>query len=181
MIGAVAQQFPQPVALALMSLVARRHAVRLVHDDQVPVHLPQPGKDVFALGEVQRGDDLLLVEPLVDAELVAYVAALQHEESFVELLPELPLPLEGQVRGAHDQDAFDQASKLELADQQAGHDGLARARVVGEQEAHAGEFEEVLVDGFELVGQRVHARDGKPEIGIEFVGDAERMRLEAEA
>ena len=36
------------------------------------------------------------------------------------------------------------------------------------------------VDRFELVRQRVHARDGKPETGIELVGDAERIGLEAE-
>ena len=36
------------------------------------------------------------------------------------------------------------------------------------------------VDRFELVRQRVHARDGKPETGIELVGDAERIGLEAD-
>ena len=124
--------------------------------------LPQPRKDVFALGQVQGGDDLVLLQPLVDAKLIADVAALEHEELFVELLLELALPLKRQIGGTHDQDALDQASKLELADQQAGHDGLARTRVVGEQEPHAGELEEMLVNGFKLVRQRVNARDREP-------------------
>ncbi len=38
------------------------------------VRLPQTGQDLGALGEVERGDDLLLFEPLVDAELVPDVA-----------------------------------------------------------------------------------------------------------
>ena len=53
--------------------------------------------------------------------------------------------------------------------------------IVGEQEAHAGQLEEVLVDRFELVRQRINARDGKPKIGIELVGDAERIGLEADS
>ena len=43
----VAQQLAQPVAQALVRLVGGRHAVRLVHDDEVPVDLPQPGEDVM--------------------------------------------------------------------------------------------------------------------------------------
>ena len=58
---------------------------------------------------------------------------------------------------------------------------LAGPGIVGKQEAHGGELEEVLVDCFELVWQRVHARDGKPKIGVELVGDAERIGLETDA
>ena len=155
-IGAVAQQLAQPVALALVGLVPRRHAVRLVDDHQVPAHLRQAGQDVGALGQVERGDDLPLLQPLVDAELAAQVGALQHDEPLLELLVELALPLERQVRGADHQDAFDQPAQLELADQEAGHDRLAGAGVVGQQEAHARQLEEVFVDRFELMRQRVH-------------------------
>ena len=57
----------------------------------------------------------------------------------------------------------------------------APASSASRKRAHAGELEEVPVDRFELVRQRVHARDGKPETGIELVGDAERIGLETEA
>ncbi len=82
--------------------------MRLVDDDQVPVHLLEAGQDVLALGEVERGDDLLV---------------------------------EGEIGRADDEDAFDQAAQLE----------------------------EVFAGGFELVRQRIDARDGQPEAGIELV------------
>ena len=37
------------------------------------------------------------------------------------------------------------------------------------------------VDGFELVRERVYPGDGKTEVRVEFVGDAERVGLKAEA
>ena len=46
------------------------------------------------------------------------------------------------------------------------------------QEAHARELEQVVVDRLELVRQRVHPGDREPEVGIELVGDAERVGLE---
>lgn len=46
----VAQQLPEPVAQALVRLVRGGHAVCLVHDDQIPMDLAQPGQDVMALG-----------------------------------------------------------------------------------------------------------------------------------
>ena len=99
----------------------------------------------------------------------------------VELLLQFALPLEGEVGRADDQDALGQAAQLELADEQPRHDGLAGAGVVGQEEADAGELEQVVVDRFELVRQRIDARDRQTEVGIELVGDAERVRLEAEA
>ncbi len=39
----------------------------------------------------------------------------------------------------------------------------------------------MLVHRFELVWKRVDAGDGKPEIGIEFVGDAQSISLESDA
>ena len=140
-----------------MGLVPGGHAVRLVDDHQIPAHLRQSGQYVGALCQVERGDDLTLLQPLVDPELFADVTALEHDELLVEFLVELALPLEREVRGTDDQRPFDEAAQLELTDQQAGHDGLAGARVVGEQEAHARQLEEVLVHGFELVGKRVHS------------------------
>ena len=98
----------------------------------------------------------------------------------VELLLEFALPLEGEVGRADDQDALGEAAQLELADEQPGHDRLAGAGVVGQQEPDARELEQVVVDGLELVRQRIDARDREPEVGIELVGDAEGVRLEAE-
>ena len=62
-----------------------------------------------------------------------------------------------------------------------GHDRLAGAGVVGEQEADARQLEEVVVDRLELVRQRVDAGDGEREVGVVLVGQAEAVRLDAEA
>jgi hypothetical protein len=56
-----------------------------------------------------------------------------------------------------------------------------RPGVIGEEEADPGELQEVVIDGFELVRERVNARDRETEAGIEFVRDAERIGLEAQA
>ena len=106
----VAQQLAQPVAQALVRFVAGRHAVSLVNDDEIPLDLAQPGQDLVALSQVERGNDLLLLYPLVDTELIAQVAALKHQELLVELLLELPLPLESEVGRRDDQDALGQAA-----------------------------------------------------------------------
>ena len=67
-----------------------------------------------------------------------------------------------------------------LADPQTGHNRLARAGIVGEQEPHARQLEEVLVDRLELVRQRIDLRDRQAEVGVELVGDAQGVSLEAQ-
>jgi hypothetical protein len=155
----VAQQLAQLVAQALVRLVGGRHAVRLVHDHEIPVDLAKPGEDLGALCEVQRGDDPAALEPLVHTELVADVLAFEDQELGIELLLQLALPLEGEVCGADDQDTLGEAAQFQLADEQARHDGLARAGVVGQQKAYACQLEQVVVDRFELMRQRIDARN----------------------
>jgi len=86
-----------------------------------------------------------------------------HLECRPELLIKLALPLEGEVGRTDDQDALGQAAQLKLADQQAGHNGLAGAGVIGQQKAHPPQLQHVVVNRFELVRQRVSARDGQPK------------------
>ena len=154
--------------------------MRLVDDRQVPARLMQTGKDIGPLGEVERHDDLFLLQPPVDAELVADVAAPENEERLVELLPELALPLERQVRGANHDYPFGESAQLELPHEEARHHRLAGAGVVGEQEPHRGQFEQMFVDGLEPMRERVHPGDRKAEIRVELPGDAERPSLESE-
>jgi hypothetical protein len=66
------------------------------------VHLTKTGKNFRALGEVERSENLPLFQPLVDSELLPDIGPLHHQELFVELLLQLALPLEGQIRGADD-------------------------------------------------------------------------------
>ncbi len=136
----VAQEFAQLVAQALVACVGRRHAVRFVNDDQVPTDLPQARQDLLPLGEIERRDDPLLLEPLVDSELISDVVTLEDEELFVELLLQLALPLKSEVGRARDEDAFHQAAQLEFADEKPCHDGLSGASVVRQQEPNTWEL-----------------------------------------
>jgi len=47
--------------------------VRFVHDHQIPVDLPQAGQDILPLGEIQRGDDAVVLQPLAETELIPNV------------------------------------------------------------------------------------------------------------
>jgi hypothetical protein len=79
-----------------------------------------------------------MLHPLVDAELVADVAALDDQKFLVEFLLQFTLPLESQVGRAGDENPIGEPSQLEFPNEKASHDGLARACVVSEQEAHTG-------------------------------------------
>ena len=78
----------------------------LIDNHQVPVNLPEAWEDWRAFSEVEGGDDMAVLKPLVDAELVPDVGALQHQERLIEFLFELALPLKCQVCRAHDQNPF---------------------------------------------------------------------------
>ena len=181
MVAGVAQELSQRVPGRFTGRGRPRHAVRLVHNHQIPVHLFQAGKDFAALREVKRRQDLLLFEPLVDTELITDVISLDDQEFLVELFLQFSLPLERQVRRADDKDALGEAAELEFPDQEARHDSLAGSGVVGQQKSHPCEFEKVVVDGFQLMGERIDARDRKREIGVEFVGYSQRVSLQAQA
>ena len=71
----------------------------------------------MAFCEIQGSDDLLLLDPLVDTELVTDVAALENEEFFVKFLVELALPLESEVCRADDENPLDEAPQLQFPDQ----------------------------------------------------------------
>src|SRR5437867_3892033 len=133
MVAALAQHLPEPVALALVLGVCSRHAMGFIYDDEVPMDLFQPRQDVRSFGKVQGGEDLLVFNPLVNAELIADGVAPDDMELLVELLLQLALPLEGQIRRTDDEDALCQATKFQFADEQTRHDGLARTGIIRQE------------------------------------------------
>ena len=153
----------------------------LVDNHQVPMDLTQTGQDLQPLGQVQRRDQLFLLQPLVHAELIANVGALENDELLVELLLEFPLPLEGEIRGGDDQDSLGQAPQLQFPDEQAGHDGLAGAGVVGQQETYARQLQQEVVDCLQLVRQGIDPRYRQPKVGVKLVGNAQAISLNAKA
>jgi hypothetical protein len=108
------------------------------------------------LARFQGRQDLGVLQQGFTAKLDAQVGHRGGRETSHRLLSTLPLPLEAQVGRGDDQDPFGQPAELQLPNQEAGHDGLAGASVVGQREAHAGQLQEVVVDRFKLVGQRGH-------------------------
>ncbi len=68
---------------------------------------------------------------------------------------------------------LDGFAELQLLDQQAGHDRLAGAGVVGQQEAQAGLRQHFEVDGFDLVRQRADARQAHGKMPVVGVGQAD--------
>jgi hypothetical protein len=181
MVGLPGEEFPQPVALRLVLRVAGAHPMGLVHDDQVPGGATQTLQDVLPLRPVHRGDDLGTVLPGVDAVGGFQVLAPQDVKPFPETVPHLPLPLEGQVGRDDDEGALDQSPEFQLLEEQSGHDGLSGAGVVGQEKTDAGEREDGIVDGFQLVGERVHAGDREGKVRVVLVGQAQAGGLQAEA
>ena len=115
MVGAIAEQFAESVARSLFGRGRPGHAVRLVNDHEVPTRLSKSGQNVVPFREIKRGDDPVLLQPLVDAELIANITSFEHEEFLVELLSQFPLPLKRQIRRTDNEDSFHQTAQLEFA------------------------------------------------------------------
>ncbi len=116
--------------------VMRAHAVRLVHDHQVPfgflellLQLLVAGQLVHAGDQQRAGLEDVEVHVGVDELISQQVEAQsEFEEEFV-----LPL-LDQSPRGGDDEALLDVVAENQLLDIETGHDGLARTWVVGQQE-----------------------------------------------
>ena len=126
---------------------------------------------------VEPGDDEVgLQEPVAGARGLELVVG-EDLERQVEAAVELVLPLLGQAARADDQAALQVAAGDQLLDQQAGHDRLAGAGVVGEQEAQRLARQHRLVDGRDLVRQRLDDRGVDGQHRVEEVREADALRL----
>ncbi len=110
--------------------------MRLVDDDEIPVGLLELRLHVIVTGElVEAGDDEVLLGEGVSASGRLDRVAGDDVELESELLGELVLPLLHEAPRRNDQAAADITPDHELLDEEPGHDGLARTRIVREQEA----------------------------------------------
>ena len=119
---------------------------------------------------------LVLQEPVAGAGGFELVVG-EDLEGQVEAAVELVLPLLGQAAGADDEAALQVAAGDQLLDEQAGHDGLAGAGVVGQQEAQRLARQHGLVDGGDLVRQRLDQRGVHGQHRIEQVRQADAVGL----
>ena len=90
----------------------------------------------------------------------------------------LPLPIADQTGWRDDKHPPESPARQHLAHIEAGHDGLARSRVVRQQEAEGVLSQHSLVDRNALVGERIDARGLACEGGVELVpvGEAQGLR-----
>ena len=99
----------------------------------------------------------------------------------VEEPQHLVLPLNGQGRGDQDEAALDGLPQLQLLDQQTGHDRLAGAGIVREQEAQPRLRQHLQVDRLDLVRQRADAGQTDRELPVVGVGEADAGGLHEES
>ena len=101
----------------------------------------------------------------------------QDVEGQVEPAVELVLPLLRETAGTHDETPLQVSAGDQLLDEQPRHDGLARARVIGEQEAEGLPGQHGFVDRGDLMRQRLDDRRVHGEHGVEEMGKADPLRL----
>ena len=101
-------------------------------------------------------------------------------ERHAELLPQFVLPLLDQPARRDDQAALQVATEHQFLDVKPGHDRLARAGIVGEQEAERGSAQEFAVDGLDLVGERLQIGGMHREHRVETARHTDAQRLGGE-
>ena len=138
--------------------------------------------DVVVAGELfEAGDgEVVLDEPVGGSGGFELVVG-DDVEGELEFAGELVLPLLDEAAGADDEAALEVAAGDEFLDEEAGHDGLAGAGVVGEQEAQGLAGEHGFVDGDDLVGEGIDEGGVDGEDGVEKVGEAEEGAVAVEA
>ena len=136
-----------------------------------------------ALGRegVEGDDDLIAARPGEGVRAAppcvrpGHDAALQPEEG-----AELALPVADEAGRRDDQHPADAAAEQHLPHVEAGHDGLAGAGVVGEQEAQRILLQHPLIDRDALVGERIDPGGLAREGGVELVPVGQPVRLRHE-
>lgn len=181
--GQAAQQLAEPIALGVLDLATEeggRQLVRLVEHHQIPTGLRrlQLGLDVLVARQLvqPRDHQRRFGEPVAGACRLELVVG-EDLEGQLEAAPEFVLPLLGQTAGADDQAALQVTAGDQLLDQQARHDRLARARVVRQQEAQRLPGQHGIVDGGDLVRERVDQRGMDGEQRVEQMGKPYAVRL----
>ena len=143
--------------------------------------LVQAGQDRLALGEVKRGDDLAIFQPLIDAELLADVRCRLRTVNFSSNFSlssrcHWKVRLAGhttRTRSAKPRSFSSRSSRPAMMVLPAPASSASRKRT-------RASLQQIVVNRFELMRQRIDARDRKAEIWIELVGDAEHVGLQAE-
>jgi hypothetical protein len=183
--GLLAEELAEAVAGGVFDLIgvdAGAHLVGLIDDDEVPIVGGAEQLEVgILLQEVDPADDEVTLGEGVAAGRGLDFGPADELKPEVELFGQLIQPLFAEVSRADDEAAFEVAAEDEFFDEEASHDGLAGARVIGEEEAEGLAAEHGLVDGRELVGEGDDFRGVDGEERVEEVGKPDAVGLCGEA
>ncbi len=175
------QQFPQQEALGLVELgavVVGGELVGLVHHHQVPARGGQEVAQVLGAGQlVDAGDEVVVLIKGVAATGLLDQLAGEGGEGEAELLAQFVLPLLDQATGGDDEHAAGVGAQVQLADVEAGHDGLAGAGVVRQQVAQGLARQQGCVNGGDLVRQGFDVGGVDRHHGVEEVGEVDAVGL----
>ena len=182
----VERSWPEPVAFGVLDLAAEeggRHLVGLVADDEIPaaVRRLELLLHVLVAAELVQPAMTRLVSrnqlPVRAASSLSFVRSRRAGGSAGTARPATARPgCRGRRPGTAEVAAGDQ-----LLDEEPGHDGLAGAGVVGQQEAQRLAGQHRLVDRRDLVRQRLDQRGVDGEQRVEEVGQADAVGLGDEA
>jgi hypothetical protein len=102
-------------------------------------------------------------------------------EGEIELLLQLVLPLLDEAARRNNKATLQVTADDQLLDEETGHDGFARARIIGKQEPQRLPRQHLAIDGRDLMRQRLDPRTVDGEIGVEQVGKPNPLRLGGDA
>ena len=177
--GAIAFSFFYP-ALLLSLIQISAHLVRLVHDHQVPTHAAQAFAALILLDKVDGGDAVVMLLPGVGTPGIVEDAPIHDGEGLTKPLLHLPLPLVLEMPRRNDEHPLHQTAQLQLFEDETCHYGLSCTGIVGDEEADAWGLQHVVIDGFDLVGQRVHLRNADGQLRVELVRQTQTVCFDGE-
>jgi hypothetical protein len=130
----------------------------LVHDNEIPLCLLGGFEAaLIAREEVYRDDE----DAFFVARELPWLCIKRGTVDQASVDPELILnllffPLFGKSARRDDQDLLDDSAEEEFLHQEPGHDGLACAGIIRQEEPNARQWQEITVHRFHLVGQRIN-------------------------
>ncbi len=127
---------------------------------------------------VEPDDELVVVLERIAARRCGFQLLGEDAELQPEFLEQLVPPLLDEAAGRDDQDAAGVRPHDQFADVEAGHDRLARAGIVGQDEAQRLARQHRLVDGGDLVRQRVHVRGVDRHHRVEQESEVDALGLD---
>lgn len=152
--------------------------MRFVANDQIPVGLLQFFLQFVIAAELVEPaeDEIRFFEPVATCRRFDLLPR-QDLEAQIELGLKLILPLFDQAPGTDDHASAQVTPQPQFLDEQSCHDRLAGAGIVGKKESQGLPGQHLLIDGRQLMRERLNIRAVYGEERIEEVGELDALRL----